>query len=85
VATAQEHNSGVAAFSWHVGSTTIYHHANNDSNGKEEEDELPEELKRFGGELVEKIENEIMDSGDPVTLKTLPVCRCQPDGPSAGP
>jgi SpoVK/Ycf46/Vps4 family AAA+-type ATPase len=46
--------------------------ANNDSkNNNEEEDELPEELKRFGKELVEKIENEIMDSGDPVTFDDI--------------
>jgi SpoVK/Ycf46/Vps4 family AAA+-type ATPase len=38
---------------------------------EEEEDELPEELKRFGKDLVEKIENEIMDGGDPVTFQDI--------------
>lgn len=37
----------------------------------ESEDDLPEELKRFGKELVEKIESEIMDSGDPVTFDDI--------------
>jgi SpoVK/Ycf46/Vps4 family AAA+-type ATPase len=38
---------------------------------EEEEDELPEELKRFGKDLVEKIENEIMDGGDPITFDDI--------------
>jgi SpoVK/Ycf46/Vps4 family AAA+-type ATPase len=45
--------------------------ANDSSNNNEDEDDLPEELKRFGKDLVEKIENEIMDSGDPVTFQDI--------------
>lgn len=45
--------------------------ASNKNDSNQEEDELPEELKRFGKELVEKIENEIMDSGDPVTFEDI--------------
>ncbi len=37
----------------------------------ESDDDLPEELKRFGKELVEKIESEIMDCGDPVTFDDI--------------
>lgn len=37
----------------------------------EDEDELPEELKRFGKELVEKIESEIMDCGEPVRFDDI--------------
>ncbi|GAX24198.1 hypothetical protein FisN_4Lh288 [Fistulifera solaris] len=37
----------------------------------ESDDDLPEELKRFGKELVEKIESEIMDRGDPVTFDDI--------------
>ena len=35
------------------------------------EDDLPEELKRFGKDLVEKIESEIMDGGEPVTFNDI--------------
>jgi SpoVK/Ycf46/Vps4 family AAA+-type ATPase len=37
----------------------------------EEEDDLPEALQRFGKELVQKIENEIMDGGDPITFDDI--------------
>ena len=32
---------------------------------------MPEELKRFGKELVEKIESEIIDGGEPVTFHDI--------------
>lgn len=35
------------------------------------EDDLPEELKRFGKDLVEKIENEIMESGDTISFDQI--------------
>ena len=38
---------------------------------EEEEDELPEELKGLDKELIAKIENEIVDSGDPVTFNDI--------------
>lgn len=43
------------------------------SNNTDEadEDELPEELKKFGKELVAKIESEIMDKGERVTFKDI--------------
>lgn len=44
---------------------------NDHENRKVEEDELPEELRHLGKELVEKIENEIMASGDPVTFDDI--------------
>ena len=37
----------------------------------DEDDDLPEELKRFGKELVEKIESEIMCGGDPTTFDDI--------------
>lgn len=37
----------------------------------DEEEDLPEELKRFGKELVEKIESEIMDRGEPITFDDI--------------
>jgi hypothetical protein len=41
-----------------------------DSNG-DDGDDLPEELKRYGKELVDKITAEIMDSGDPVRFDEI--------------
>jgi fidgetin-like protein 1 len=38
---------------------------------KEDDDDLPEELKRYGKELVQKIEDEIMDCGEPVTFDDI--------------
>lgn len=32
---------------------------------------MPEELKRFGKDLVEKIESEIMDCGEPITFHDI--------------
>jgi SpoVK/Ycf46/Vps4 family AAA+-type ATPase len=43
----------------------------NNKPDSESDDDLPEELKRFGKELVEKIESEIMDRGDPVTFDDI--------------
>ena len=40
-----------------------------DSNNEEED--LPEELQRYGKELVEKIQMEIMDTGEPVTFDDI--------------
>ncbi len=42
----------------------------NDGNGEEEE-ELPEELQHLDKELVKKIQNEIMESGDKVTFDDI--------------
>lgn len=50
---------------------------NNGEQGHDEnhdggdDDDLPESLKRFGKEMVEKIRNEIMDCGDPVTFNDI--------------
>lgn len=41
------------------------------SGDDKEEDELPEELKRFGKELVQKIQDEIMDNGEPITFNDI--------------
>ena len=38
---------------------------------EEEEEELPEELKGLDKELIAKIENEIVDSGEPVTFSDI--------------
>lgn len=43
----------------------------NESKGGEEEDELPEELQHLDKELVKKIQNEIMESGDRVTFDDI--------------
>ena len=43
----------------------------NESKGGEEEDELPEELQHLDKELVKKIQNEIMESGDKVTFDDI--------------
>ncbi len=45
--------------------------SNNNSNGKEDDSDLPEELKGLDKELIAKIENEIVDSGDPITFKDI--------------
>ncbi|CAB9526910.1 Fidgetin-like protein 1 [Seminavis robusta] len=37
----------------------------------EDDEELPEELKRFGKDLVDKIESEIMDNGEPITFHDI--------------
>jgi fidgetin-like protein 1 len=37
----------------------------------ENDEELPEELRRFGKDLVSKIESEILDHGDPVTFDDI--------------
>ena len=42
-----------------------------DDDDDDESDDLPEELQRFGKDLVEKIENEIMDDGEPVTFHDI--------------
>jgi fidgetin-like protein 1 len=60
----------------HSHSGIAKHSTQKASNGKEEivsenEDELPEELKLFGKELVDKIEAEIMDQGEPVTFADI--------------
>lgn len=44
--------------------------SNNNSNS-EEDDELPEELQHLDKELVKKIQNEIMESGDMVTFDDI--------------
>ncbi len=41
------------------------------NKGDEEEDELPEELQHLDKELVKKIQNEIMESGDTVTFDDI--------------
>lgn len=41
-----------------------------DSSGDDDED-LPEELKRYGKDLVDKIRNEIMDSGEKITFDDI--------------
>lgn len=41
------------------------------TTASEDEDDLPEELKRFGKDLVEKIENEIMESGDSISFDQI--------------
>ena len=41
------------------------------SSNQDEEDELPEELQRYGKDLVSKIENEIMESGDRITFDDI--------------
>lgn len=38
---------------------------------QQEDDGLPEELKRYGKELVEQIENEIMENGDKITFDDI--------------
>ena len=43
---------------------------NNNSNNKDEE-ELPEELKGLDKELIEKINNDIVDSGDQVSFNDI--------------
>ncbi len=45
---------------------------NNDKHNKDDEnDDLPEALKGLDKELIAKIENEIVDSGDPITFKDI--------------
>ena len=44
---------------------------NSENKGGEEEDELPEELQHLDKELVKKIQNEIMESGDTVTFDDI--------------
>ena len=44
--------------------------ANSDKNNSDDE-ELPEELQRYGKDLVAKIENEIMESGDRITFDDI--------------
>lgn len=44
------------------------------SNGvghDDDDDDLPEELKRYGKDLVEKIQSEIMDQGEPITFHDI--------------
>lgn len=41
------------------------------NDNEEDGNELPEQLQRFGKELVEKIESEIMDCGEPVTFQDI--------------
>lgn len=52
------------------GSTFLSRNKKTD-DGKDENDDLPEELQRFGKELVEKIENEIMESGDSISFDQI--------------
>jgi SpoVK/Ycf46/Vps4 family AAA+-type ATPase len=40
-------------------------------NHEDSEDNLPEELKRYGKDLVEKIESEIMESGDKISFDDI--------------
>ena len=44
--------------------------ANQNDSGSDDS-ELPEELRRFGKELVEKIENEIMECGDRISFDDI--------------
>lgn len=51
-------------------------HSTTTTNGtnhheKDEDQELPEELQHLDAELVRKIENEICDSGDPITFQDI--------------
>jgi fidgetin-like protein 1 len=51
------------------------HHSRSEAEGGSgnsgSDDELPEELQRYGKDLVEKIMGEIMDTGDPVTFAEI--------------
>jgi len=42
-----------------------------DGNASGDEEELPEELKRFGKELVDKIKSEIMYNGEEITFDDI--------------
>jgi len=41
------------------------------SDASDNDEDLPKELQRFGKELVEKIESEIIDNGEPVTFDEI--------------
>lgn len=41
------------------------------ASGKDEEDELPEELQHLDKDLVKKIQNEIMESGETITFDDI--------------
>jgi hypothetical protein len=43
----------------------------NEVENTSDDDDLPEELKRFGKELVEAIENEIIDSGEKISFQEI--------------
>ena len=45
--------------------------SNNNENDDDEEDDLPEQLKGLDKELIAKIENEIIDIGDPITFEDI--------------
>ena len=51
------------------GQTNKPRHAN--SNGGEDDDELPEELKGLNKDLVKRIENDIVDSGEKVSFDDI--------------
>jgi hypothetical protein len=50
--------------------TTSHHHNNNTRRDNDDDDELPEELRIYGKDLVEKIENEIMEDRGGSTTTT---------------
>ncbi len=47
------------------------YNANGNNNNNNDDDDLPEELKGLDKELISKIENEIVDSGDPITFADI--------------
>lgn len=62
--TSAVRNSGTIS---RPGSST----GNKPTNQEDSDDSLPEELKRFGKDLVEKIESEIMESGDKISFDDI--------------
>ena len=57
------------------GNNNNYKSSNNNNNSKggnnNDDDELPEELRGLDKELIEKINNDIVDSGEQVTFKDI--------------
>ena len=53
------------------GNASMKKNNNNNNNDDNNDDDLPEALKGLDKELIAKIENEIVDSGDPITFKDI--------------
>ena len=53
------------------GGTRIGNNGADNNSGGGDDDDLPEALKKFGKDLVEKIEHEIMDHGEQITFDDI--------------
>ena len=64
-------NNGNANANSNNGGQTNKPRNNNSNGGNNDDDDLPEELKGLNKDLIERIENDIVDSGEKVTFEDI--------------